>query len=77
MTVRPGIRHRNLQKSRSAAEMQLTNTILKKELREKWEETKELKALIALMDNSIPNLKDLDPEETIRAIRQYKAKRFN
>jgi hypothetical protein len=47
------------------------------ELREQWEEVKELKSLLTLIDKSLLPIKDLDPQETIKFIKEYKAKRFN
>lgn len=57
--------------------MQLTNAILKDELKEKFQEVAELKTLLSLMDSKLSLLKSLDPQETITAIRKYKAERFN
>lgn len=71
-----GKRHRNLIKNREALTMQLTNAILKDELKEKFQEVAELKQLLSLMDKSL-DLRNLDPSETITAIRKYKAARFN
>jgi hypothetical protein len=59
MITRPGIRHRNLVKHHDA-EMRTINTILKNELRERWEENQELKNLCALLDKDLLKLKDLD-----------------
>jgi hypothetical protein len=50
---------------------------LKNELRERWEENRELKNLCALLDKDLLKLKDLDSAETMTAIKAYKAKRFN
>lgn len=71
-----GKRHRNLYRDREAMVMQLTNKILKDELKEKFQEVAELKTLLSLMDKSL-DLRNLDPSETITAIRKYKAARFN
>lgn len=71
-----GKRHRFLQKNREAMVMQLTNKILKDELKEKFQEVAELKTLLSLMDRSL-DLRNLDPSETITAIRKYKAQKFN
>jgi hypothetical protein len=49
MITRPGIRHRNLVKHHHDAEMRTINTILKNELRERWEENRELKNLCAFI----------------------------
>jgi hypothetical protein len=76
MITRPGIRHRNLVKHHDA-EMRTINTILKNELRERWEENRELKNLCALLDKDLLKLKDLDSTETVAAVKAYKAKRFN
>jgi hypothetical protein len=75
-TIGAGKRHRNLYRDRQAASMQLTNTILKDELKEKFQEVAELKTLLSLMDKSL-DLRNLDPQETITAIKKYKAARFN
>jgi hypothetical protein len=77
MITRPGIRHRNLVKQHHDAEMRTINTILKNELRERWEENQELKNLCALLDKDLLKLKDLDSTETVAAVKAYKAKRFN
>lgn len=71
-----GKRHRNLYRDREAMVMQLTNKILKDELKEKFQEVAELKTLLSLMDKSL-DLRNMDPSETITAIRKYKAARFN
>ena len=76
-TIGSGRRHRNLQRNREAMVMQLTNAILKDELKEKFQEVTELKNLLSLMDTKLASLKSLDPHETITAIRKYKAERFN
>lgn len=75
-TAGSGKRHRNLIRNREALTMQLTNKILKDELKEKFQEVAELKQLLSLMDKSL-DLRNLDPSETITAIRKYKAERFN
>lgn len=76
-TIGSGKRHRNLVKQDHALSMHLINSILKKELIEKMAEVKELKETLSLMDNSLTKLKDLDPQDTIKEIRKYKAQRFN
>lgn len=75
-TIGSGKRHRNLLMNREALAMQLTNAILKDELKEKFQEVAELKTLLSLMDKSL-DLRNLDPQETITAVRKYKAQRFN
>lgn len=57
--------------------MQLTNTILKKELLEQWQEVQELKRALILRDKAMLPIKDMDPQETIRFIRKENAHRFN
>lgn len=72
-----GTKHRILYRQREAASMQLTNTILKKELLEQWQEVQELKRALILRDKAMLPIKDMDPQETIRFIRKENARRFN